>query len=72
MTILCKEEHELVHSHTIKSPNISQQLRYSVLPDVTRFFKRHSKVSLILDNGCGNGKNCNKRPVFIGTDTINS
>ena len=71
MTILSsREERELVHSTYDKIAEHFSATRYSVWPDVTRFLRDIQPGSLILDNGCGNGKNCNRGDcVFIGTDT---
>lgn len=65
-----KKEHELVHSTYDKIAEHFSATRHSVWPDVSKFLEAMEPRSIILDNGCGNGKNCNRGDcIFIGTDT---
>lgn len=70
MTTSSKEERELVHNTYDKIAEHFSATRHSIWPDVSRFLEAMEPESIILDNGCGNGKNCNRGDcIFIGTDT---
>lgn len=63
-------ERKLVHNTYDKIADHFSDTRYSIWPNVSKFLKDMEYGSIILDNGCGNGKNCNRNDcVFIGTDT---
>ena len=70
MTSSSEKERELVHNTYDKIAEHFSATRHSVWPDVSRFLEAMEPGSIILDNGCGNGKNCNRGDcIFIGTDT---
>ena len=70
MTSSMEKERELVHATYDKIAEHFSETRYSVWPNVSKFLHEVESGSIILDNGCGNGKNCNRNDcIFIGTDT---
>ena len=70
MTSSSDKERRLVHATYDKIAEHFSETRYSVWPNVSKFLQAVESGSLILDNGCGNGKNCNRNDcVFVGTDT---
>jgi SAM-dependent methyltransferase len=70
MTSSSEKERRLVHATYDKIAEHFSETRYSVWPNVSKFLQAVESCSLILDNGCGNGKNCNRGDcIFIGTDT---
>ena len=70
MTSSIEKERELVHATYDKIAEHFSETRYSVWPNVSKFLREVESGSLILDSGCGNGKNCNRNDcIFIGTDT---
>ena len=70
MTSSIEKERELVHATYDKIAEHFSETRFSVWPNVSKFLRAVESGSLILDNGCGNGKNCNRGDcIFIGTDT---
>ena len=65
-----EKERRLVHATYDKIAEHFSETRFSVWPNVSKFLRAVEPCSLILDNGCGNGKNCNRNDcVFVGTDT---
>lgn len=65
-----ERERELVHATYDKIAEHFSETRFSVWPNVSKFLREVESGSIILDNGCGNGKNCNRNDcVFVGTDT---
>ena len=65
-----EKERRLVHATYDKIAEHFSETRFSVWPNVSKFLQAVEPCSLILDNGCGNGKNCNRNDcVFVGTDT---
>lgn len=70
MPLVVREERELVHNTYDKIAEHFSATRFSVWPDVSQFLDTMESNSIVLDNGCGNGKNCNRKDcTFIGTDT---
>ena len=50
--------------------NTFQKRDFQFEYNVSKFLQAVEPHGLILDNGCGNGKNCNRNDcVFVGTDT---
>lgn len=66
-------EKTLVHNTYDRIAHHFSETRFSVWDCVEEFIKNIKPNSIILDNGCGNGKNMNRKDCFyVGLDTCKS